>query len=262
MKVTTCELHDKRSAFARDWERLIDHVRHERSELVVLPEMPFCRWFAGARTFDIAVWQSATAAHDAWEHRLRELASAMAPVMVIASRPVDFGNERYNEGFVWSAADGTRGIHAKSVLCDEAGAWETQWYHRATPEFTPAVIGVVSVGFLFATELQALEEATMYGREGVQLLVTPRSTATADRWLATARDAAARAGAYGLSANRIDDSGAFDGQGWIIAPDGEVLAVTDREQPFVSAEVDIERVHEMQVALGNAGMTGPGARYF
>lgn len=238
MKVTVCELHDERPAFARDWERLIEHVHGERSELVVLPEMPFCRWFAGARTFAISVWQSATAAHDEWEHRLREL----VPAMVVASRPIDFGNERYDEGFAWSAADGTRAIHAKSVLCEAAGAWEATWYHRATPEFTPAILGGVSIGFLFATELQALEEATMYGREGVQLLVTPRSTnsATTDRWLAAGRVAAARAGAYGLSSNRIDDSGDFGGQGWIIAPDGEVLAVTRREQPFASAQIDVE----------------------
>src|SRR5437868_668143 len=117
MKVTTCQLHDDRAAFARDWEQLMEHASREHSDLLVLPEMPFCAWFAGDRTVDSDVWRSATAAHDQWEHRMR----LQVPAIVVASRPVDFGNERYNEGFAWTAADGIRGIHAKSRLCNEAG---------------------------------------------------------------------------------------------------------------------------------------------
>lgn len=240
MKVTVCELHDERPLFARDWERLAAHTQSERSELVVLPETPFCRWFARSKTFEFAIWMSAITAHDEWERRLHEL----APAIVIASRPVDFGNERYKEGFIWSAADGCRSVHACTSLDDKAGAWEATWYHEATPEFTPAACGVLSVGFLFATELRATDEAALYGREGIHLLVSPRSTSSADtdQWLAAARRSTALAGAYGLSSNRVDDSGHFDGQGWIIAPDGEILARTDREQPFRSAVIDIARL--------------------
>ena len=41
LRLTVCELHDDRAAFERDWKRLAAHVRDCRSELVLLPEMPF-----------------------------------------------------------------------------------------------------------------------------------------------------------------------------------------------------------------------------
>src|SRR5262245_52351678 len=99
MIVTACEMHDGPEDFARDWEQLVAHVRERGSDLVVLPEMPFHPWFATSPHYDPAVWSAAVAAHDAWERRLPEL----EPAMVMATRPVDFGNERYNAGFVWSA---------------------------------------------------------------------------------------------------------------------------------------------------------------
>jgi N-carbamoylputrescine amidase len=58
-------------------------------------------------------------------------------------------------------------------------------------------------------------------------------------WLARGRAAAILAGAYELSSNRLDESGAFGGQGWIIDPAGEVLAITNREQPVVTMDLDL-----------------------
>jgi len=85
MRVTVCELHDERNAFVRDWELLVAHVKAQRSELVLLPEMPFCSWFATTLVFDESVWQSALASHDAWHPRLVEL----APAIVLSTRPVN-----------------------------------------------------------------------------------------------------------------------------------------------------------------------------
>ena len=237
MKVTVCELHDERAAFANGWQQLLAHVRAEQSELVLLPEMPFCKWFVGSRDFDANVWNAAVRAHDKWEHRLREFAS----VVVAASRPIDFGNERYNEGFLWDTEHGCRAAHAKAFVPNEAGGWEASWYNSATPEFSPLLLGSVSVGFIFCTELWATDEAQLYGQEGVYLLLTPRATAAAafDHWLARGRAAAILAGAYGLSSNRLDESGAFGGQGWMIDPAGEVLATTNREHPFVTKDLDL-----------------------
>lgn len=237
MKVTVCELHDDRAAFVDGWQRLVAHVRAEQSELVLLPEMPFCQWFVGSRHFDSRVWNAAVRAHDEWEHRLREL----VPAAVAASRPVDFGNERYNEGFLWDAELGSRAAHAKAFVPNEQGAWEASWYNSPTPDFSPLLLGSVSVGFIFSTELWATDEARLYGQEGVHLLLTPRaSTAAAfEQWLARGRAAAVLAGAYGLSSNRVDGSAAFGGQGWIIDPGGEVLAITIREHPFVTMDLDL-----------------------
>lgn len=238
MKVTVCQLHDGSAALENDWRQLVAHVRMEASDFVLLPEMPFFPWFAGSRTFDPAVWAAAVEAHNAWERRLTEL----APAVVAASRPIDFGNERYNEGFVWERATGIRGAHAKAYLPNEEGVWEASWYHAATPDFVPVQVREERLGFLICTELWDLEQARLYGLERVQLLVTPRLTAAAtlDKWLAAGRVAAILAGAYGLSSNRFAESGDFGGQGWIIDPDGAVLALTSAAQPFATATIDFD----------------------
>jgi N-carbamoylputrescine amidase len=31
----------------------------------------------------------------------------------------------------------------------------------------------------------------------------------------------------------------FGGQGWVVGPNGQVLASTSREQPFVTVEIDL-----------------------
>ena len=41
MKVTVCQFHDDPKAFEIDWQMLVAHVRIERSDFVLLPEMPF-----------------------------------------------------------------------------------------------------------------------------------------------------------------------------------------------------------------------------
>jgi hypothetical protein len=45
-------------------------------------------------------------------------------------------------------------------------------------------------------------------------------------------------GAYSLSSNRCSSS--FGGTGWIIDPDGKVLALTSSQHPFVTKEIDLE----------------------
>jgi hypothetical protein len=152
MRVTVCQLQDDPAGLESNWTGLVAHVRAEKSNLVLLPEMPFSPWFAASRTFNPAVWAAAVAAHTAWESRLGDL----APAVVIASRPIDFGNERYNEGFVWDTESGIRSVHAKTFLPDEEGVWEASWYQRATPEFTPVQVFDAQVGFLIGTETLVL----------------------------------------------------------------------------------------------------------
>jgi N-carbamoylputrescine amidase len=233
-----CELPDAREAFATRWDALVEHVRLERSDLVVLPEMPFCVWFARARQFNPETWSEAVAEHDRWEQRLAEL----SPALVIGTRPIDFGNERYNSGFVWSANEGLRTVHAKTCLPNEEGAWEASWYNRAAPEFVPVQEGDAEIGFAIGSELWAMEHVRSYGQEDVNLLVTPRltSAATLDKWLAAGRVAAVLAAAYGLSSNRIDEAIGYGGQAWIVDPDGQILGLTGRDQPFVTRELDLE----------------------
>lgn len=260
MRVTVCEMHDSAEAFARDWAQLVGHVRDERSELVVLPEMPFHPWFAATRPYDPEVWSAAVAAHDAWEERLHELGRAI----VVATRPVDFGNDRFTEGYVWTAEGGLQSAHTKAYLPDEPGAWEASWY-EASPaaEFTPLEVGDVRIGLLICSELWAMRHAQDYAGS-VDLIATPRATErrTLEKWLAAGRTAAILAGAFGLSSNRVDETGVFGGQGWIIDPDGEVLALSSDDQPIVTREIDLLKVQGAQrtyprYVLRTAPRSGP-----
>ncbi len=237
LRITVCQWPDTAEAITRAWKQLVDHVKSQSSHLVVLPEMPFHPWIATNRKFDAAQWSAAVEAHDQWEARFPELGGAA----VLGTRPVDFGNERYNEGFVWEAETGSRAAHTKSYLPNEEGAWEVTWYHAATPEFTPTWVGEAHIGFLISTELWAMEQARLYGDEGTHLIATPRitSAATREKWLAAGRTAAVLAGAFGLSSNRADTRGGYGGLGWIIDPDGKTVAITTNDFPFVTAEIDL-----------------------
>jgi N-carbamoylputrescine amidase len=59
------------------------------------------------------------------------------------------------------------------------------------------------------------------------------------KWLAVGVVAAARSGAFSVSSNRVDPTGACGGVGWIISPDGKVLASTSPEAPFATIDVDL-----------------------
>jgi N-carbamoylputrescine amidase len=50
-------------------------------------------------------------------------------------------------------------------------------------------------------------------------------------------------GCFELSSNRVDAS-SFGGRGWVISPDGVVLATTSNEKPFVTVEVSLKEAEE------------------
>jgi N-carbamoylputrescine amidase len=242
MRVTVCELNDDPEVFEEEWGALAAHVKDEASELVLLPEMPFYGWFPRSAQFEAAVWGEALAAHDRWLERLAEL----APAAVLGSRPVERKDgQRLNEGFIWVPAGGYREAHAKHYLPDEEGFWEASWYGRGEGDFTPADCGGAHVGFAICTELWFLERARAYGRQGVHILASPRGTLllTVEKWLVGGRAAAIAAGAYSLSSNRVSRESSwpvFGGQGWVVSPEGEILALTSRQRPFVTVEIDLQ----------------------
>ena len=245
MKVTVCELHDEPENLARDWERLVAHVKSEASDLVLLPEMPFAPWFAGTPEFDSAVWEAAVAAHDRWLLRLTEL----APAIVLSSRPVNRAGRRLNQGFVWDQINGYCDAHLKYYLPNEDGYWEASWYSRGDGDFIPVECSTARIGFQICTDLWFMERARAYGKAGVHLLATPRATpqSSLDKWLAGGRTAAVVSGAFSLSSNRAPSekqSGNFGGQGWIIGPDGDVLGLTSQQQPFLTVEIDLNQAEQ------------------
>lgn len=240
MKVTVCELNDEAAAFAQDWERLAAHVRAEKSDLVLLPELPFHPWFALERQFDEACWQEVVEAHETWMGRLAEL----APAVVLGTRPVNRGNLRLNEGFAWDVGQGYRAVHEKYYLPDDPGFWEASWYQRGNGDFTPVQCGPAKLGFLICTELWFMERGRLYGKQGVHILANPRSTerGTVDKWLAGGRACAVVSGAFCLSSNHVGltkTGTELGGCGWIIGPDGDVRGVTSSSEPFLTLEIDL-----------------------
>ncbi|MET0657486.1 MAG: hypothetical protein ABW110_04940 [Steroidobacteraceae bacterium] len=235
MKLTVCELPDGRDEFSTAWVRLAEFVRGEATELILLPDMPFCSWFASSRQFDVAVWNAAVRAHDAWERRLPELGTTY----VLSSRPTNFGNERWDEGYVWDAEHGVRSVHAKSQFRCQQGAWETEWYRASFPEFVPLDLdGNLVIGFLMGAELSAVEEARRYKEEHVDVIAIPRGASVLpfDRWRDRARELAQLSSAYVLASTR---SGTFGGQACIIAPSGEVMGMTSAAQPFLTLDIQL-----------------------
>jgi N-carbamoylputrescine amidase len=240
MRITVCELHDEREWFEQDWERLVQHVKSESSDLVLLPEFPFSEWFPATDNFNITVWESAVAAHDAGVRRL----GALSPARVLGTRPVSHGGKRFSEGFVWSESDGYRASHLKYYVPDVDGAWEASWFEQGDGDFSSVDVGPARVGFLICSELWATELARDYGSAGVHVIASPRATEvfSLDKFLAGGRVVSVVSGTFALSSNRVSLKGNevnFGGQGWIIGPNGDVLGMTSSKRPFLTLDVDL-----------------------
>lgn len=241
MRVTVCELHNDSTQLEMDWAGLVEHVNSHKSELVLLPEMPFYPWVAWRKKFETEVWQTAIEAHESWVQRFTELPQAI----VLGTRPVNKNGKRLNEGFIWNAKNGYHAVHHKYYLPDENCFWEASWYERGNLDFVSFQQRNIKMGMMICTEMWFTEHARAYARDGVHLLVSPRATdiSTVDKWLAGGRVAAVMSGAYCISSNRsgIDQNGmAWAGNGWIIEPqEGKVLATTSEDQPFVTFDIDL-----------------------
>lgn len=242
MKITVCELPNSGRGLARDWPRLIRHTHRYRSDLVLLPEMPFFPWPAWRRAYHPDLWQAAVNAHEQWRPRLQEL----APAVVCGTVPVLSQGLRLNVGFVHSPARGFEMVHPKSYLPQEPGFWESTWYERGPGTFKLHRISGISLGFLICTELWFFRHARAYGQQGAHVILCPRATprATLGKWVTGGRAASVVAGAFCLSSNKISEPNEradLGGQGWITDPEGDVLDKTSRRRPFVTLDVDMRK---------------------
>lgn len=238
MNLTVCELPHDPEPLGEAWRGLVEHCVSADSDVVLLPEMPFSVWLAADKEVDTARWDESVVAHHAWLQRLSELGANT----VLSSRPIDAGGRRYNEAFVLES--GTyRPSHRKYYLPDEDGFWEATWYDRGSGSFPTLDTSSGKTGFLVCTEVWFTEHARSFGRDGAVILANPRASewASRDKWLAGGRSAAVMAGAFCLSSNHSGTDAVgmrWGGLGWVIDPDGEVLATTSTETPFVTVAVD------------------------
>jgi N-carbamoylputrescine amidase len=237
MKVTVCQLDP--TTLDSEWAALSAHVTEQGSDFVLLPELSFAPWFAVEKEPPPNGWQVLVERHETWAARLPQLGVST----IAGTLPVLRGYRRLNMAFVWTETDGLQYTHAKTYLPNEPGYWEANWYERGPVDFTAHRIGDICLGFAICTELWFTEHARSYSKQGIHLLLNPRSTTPGGtgKWLAGGRTAGVIAGAYCLSSNHAGQSGdlILGGVGWVTDPDGRVLATTSDEQPFVTVEIDL-----------------------
>ena len=241
MTVTVCQLDSRAEHRSAALAALGRHAVEAGSDLVLLPEMPFSAWLAAEREPDADRWRAAVAEHDAAIARLGELGVGA----VITSRPtVEPGGTRRNAAVLWTPATGAVRVRDKRHLPDEPGFWEASWYDRGEPSTATCRVGEARVAVPVCTDLWFLDGAREYARSGVDLYCLPRATpyGSLPTWLAGGQVAAVCAGAYSLSSNRWEPDGdGLDcgGLGWVVDPDGHVLATTSADRPYVSVPVDL-----------------------
>jgi N-carbamoylputrescine amidase len=237
MRVTVCELPHEREALARAWARLCEHTMENASELVLLPELAMVDPLWERQHFEAARWSAAEALSASWLRRLSELRATY----VVGTRPVTIDGGRFNEGYLWSAVSRLMPLRRKFFMPNEPGYWEAHWFHEGDATFAAFRAGALSFGLNICTELWALDTYAAYAARGVQIVLSPRATAadTMAKWFSVGVVAAVRSGAYSLSSNRVDPSGACGGTGWIISPEGEILAITSPRAPFATLEIEL-----------------------
>jgi predicted amidohydrolase len=250
LKLTITQLNSETpDALHHDWAALCEHTAAHRPDLVLLPEMPFFRWLPATPRFNPYQWRESMTVHDEWVLRLPEL-NAAAVALTIPTWPDD--GLRQNVGVLWTAETGTvQPLHAKVFLPEEAGVWEQTWYMPGPAEFAPAQCGPACIGFTICSEIWFPSAADRYGQQGAQVLLSPRATegATFGKWQAAGITNAVISGAFHASSNRAGATAAgsaFGGGGWLIDPDGAVLAVTSEDTPFITtpltlAQADTDR---------------------
>lgn len=243
MKVTVCQLSAGPDKLEKQWRELVTHTTQNRSELVLLPEMPFYPWICSMLPVNTQLWLESVEAHILWNQKLFELGADI----VIGTRPVvdSDSRKRFNSGYVWAAQSGMQDIHDKVYIPDEEGFWEATWYDRGEKSFNAFTFAGIVIGFSICTELWFMEHIREYGKQRIHFLVCPRCTPleTVDKWIAGGRAAAVISGAFCLSSNHQgiapDEETILGGVGWIIDPEGTVLGTTDNQTPFITLNLDI-----------------------
>ncbi|HET7603164.1 MAG TPA: carbon-nitrogen hydrolase family protein [Gemmatimonadales bacterium] len=237
MRVTVCELPHEPEELDAAWAALCEHTRSRRSQLVLLPEFAMLDPVWESDRFDSARWSAIEAAG---RNQIQCL-PALGVEHVVGTRPVCVDGRRLNQAYHWSARDGIQPLRSKYFMPEQPGNWEATWFHPGDPAFPCYRAGPASFGVNICTELWALETYGRYAAQGVDMVLSPRATsaATAPAWLPLGVVAAIRSGAYCLSSNRVDRTGACGRGSWIIDPAGTVLALTSATMRCATREIDL-----------------------
>ena len=241
MKVTVCELSNDLQQFEKDWKQLVTHCKLNKSELVLLPEMPFYPWIANQTSINNAVKEEAAHVHEKWLARIEELGDAI----VAYSKPRIAGDKFYNSAYIWTKAAGHQKVHTKYFFPEEQGFYEDTWFDREPMHFELIEVNGLKIGVLLCTEIWFTQFTRKYALEGIDLLLCPRgtgSTSTA-QWIRCGQTSSVIGGCFCLSSNRSgigEDHFEWGGTGWICQPmDGSLLGTTTKEAPFLTLDIDL-----------------------
>ena len=243
MRVTVCQIDPREGMLDQYLADLASHIKSDRSDFVLLPEMSFSEWFAADKTPEPNRWAEAVKNHSRYIGKLGTLGANA----VMGTRPIiNAGGSRRNEAYLWTKnTNSAIGVHEKYYLPDEEGYWEHSWYDRGLRTFDTVCAGEARIGVQICTEMWFFEWARHYAASRVDILCVPRATphGSLDKWLAGGQASAVCSGAYSLSSNLwYPPGGKADcgGLAWIIDPDGTILATTDSVTPFVTMDIDLE----------------------
>lgn len=241
MKVTVCQFDNRPGHLVETLRRLALHIEANGSDFLLLPEMCFSEWLAADPTPDAARWHAAVANH---EQQLAQF-DKLGARAVMGTRPIVRAHGSFrNEAYLWTPKSGAQPVHEKYYLPDEPDYWENTWYDRGERRFDLARALGMRTGVQICTEMWFFEWARHYAAARADILCVPRATphGTVPKWIAGGQTAAVCAGAYCLSSNLwnpVDGPANLGGVGWVIGPEGEVLATTNLDAPFATVEIDL-----------------------
>lgn len=246
-RLAVCENPPELVAGEAAWTPLCHRVNKISPDLLLMNELPFGPWAAAQPEYSEPVWNRSMSLHDAGLQSLGELGAKAVAI----TRPYLEAGRRVNQAGLWTREEGFAGVHTKQFFPEEEGYYEARWFEGGERHFRNATVGGVRYGFLICTELMFNEHARNYGRQGAQIILIPRATGstTLERWLVALRMAAIVSGCYVATSNRVgrDSRGqSFGGGGWIVDPNGDVVAKTSPESPVVSHDCDLEFVARAQ----------------
>jgi N-carbamoylputrescine amidase len=245
MKLAVCELPDGLDLGSSAWSQMVERLTKEAPDLLILNEMPIGDWIADRRGFDKAAALRFVRSHDALVDALRAL-----PWATFGSRPVQGKELLANEAFLVSGG-AYKPVHHKHFFPQEEGWYEQDWFAPVMSGFDVVEHQDLRIGALLCTELMFNEWARHYRRLGANVIAVPRATGALDtQWRAAGAMAATVSGCYVLSSNRagheVMQGSQFGGEGFVYAPDGEMIAQTSGSDPIAVVEIDLDMVKRTQ----------------
>ena len=237
-RIAVCEMPDDAARLPAAWRALAAFLSADApADLLVLPELAASVSFWQAPCFDPAVWGEAVRAHEA----MLSLLPGLNVRRVLGTRPVeDPRGRRLNQTFLWTLAGGLRPGRAKYDLPEEPGGYERTWFDRGDGAVDPVEDEGLRAATLVCTEVMVNPAPRRLARARVDVVAVPRATGNHPRWQVAVRMTAIASGAFTASSNRRGaDENLFGGMGWVIGPDGDVLAETSAAKPFRVTAVDL-----------------------